>query len=246
MELTRLAALGAALMVAGAADGKSVRIDGLGGAIALQAKDVSHILFGGSATPSTFTGNALVSLHSDINGSGVATDGMVSIILAETNFGLSLMALIDDQTPGASFQSTTGTLGFTSTVSRSDVTGPNQWINDNSPGAIGGDIQVAIDEPGNLQFAGGLFRWDAVSEMGDGFGWSDLRTGDSIAMGFTEFSDMGFQFLSWDGSSWSVVEAAEFSVGGQFAYTATVIPLPAGASLGLIGLAAVAGARRRR
>jgi len=242
MQITRVVAAASAIAVVGVAEAKSVLIDGLGGGISLRAGNISGIAFGGESDP-RFTVPTLAAVNSAVKADGVTTAGMVSILLAQTDVGLSLMALVDDQQEGALFQSFDSSLGFTSTVSRSDVSGPDQWINDVVTATP--DIQVAVDIPGNLQFAGGSFDWDAASGMGDGFAWSGLQAGDFISMGFTEFADLSFQFLSWDGSSWGVVETADFSSGGQFAFSARVIPLPMGAGLGLLGLVGVAGARRR-
>ena len=54
-----------------------------------------------------------------------------------------------------------------------------------------------------------------------------------------------FQFVSWNGEDWEVVATGEFSRRDQFAFSFTVIPLPAPVALGLAGLAIVGIARRR-
>lgn len=242
MHKTRLVVAAAALAAGGTAYGKSVRIDGLGGAIALQSKDISSIVFGPGATPPKFTNEALAALHADIASSGVNTNDMVSIVFAKTSHGFTLLTLVDDQQHNVTFNQTTATLGFNSTVQRSDAMGPNQWIND-----AGGDIGVSLDFAGNFQTGLGTFNWDAASGFGDAFAWSDLQTGDFISNTFTEqVGALGFQFLSWEGGAWTVIDTAEFSAGGSFAYSAQVIPLPTGGALGVVGLASLAAVRRRR
>jgi len=242
MQMTRVVVAGAALAVAGAAYGKSVRIDGLGGAVLLEAKDVSDIVFGAGATPPTFSTGSLTALHADLNADGIVTNNMISVVFAKTSFGFSLLTLVDNQEDAVTFDRVTATLGFSSAVQRSDTLGPNQWINDQ-----GGDIAVSVDEPGNFQAGLGTFEWDSVSGFGDAFAWSDLAAGDFISNNFTELAaGFGFQFITFDGAEWQVAETAEFSGAGQFAYAARVIPLPTGGALGVVGLAGLAAMRRRR
>ena len=88
--------------------------------------------------------------------------------------------------------------------------------------------------------------------INDAFAWTGLAEGDGFTFNFTEMTGDAlasvdtFQFVTWNGQAWEVVSTAEFNPEGQFAFSFTVVPLPAPVLMGLAGLAGVIAFRRRR
>ena len=247
-SITAAAALCAAT---GLASAGAVEIAGIGGGLTLHSKDLTSIAF--TTGSPTFSTSDLEAIHDDIN-ADIMTDGCVTFILAEVDVGgttkLAFMALVDDQTSGT-FTGFTTSLGMTTTGNGTNL----EWIND-SGGDITGSLGSTFD---------GDFNWDHRTH-GDAFAWSNLLVGDVLNFRFEEnFAANGdlpttagltyppFQFLSWDGSDWVRVSGAGAGVGGkydftvndQFGFSATVIPLPMPALLGLAGLGLAHVARRR-
>ncbi len=228
-----------------------IEISGIGGGLTLFSKDLSGIAFTGSSP--TFSTSDLEAIHDDIN-ADIMTDGCVTFILAEVDVGgttkLAFVALVDDQTSGT-FTAFTASLGMTTTGNGTNL----EWIND-SGGDITGSLGSTFD---------GDFNWDAATH-GDAFAWSNLVAGDVLNFRFEEnFAANGdlpttagltyppFQFLSWDGTDWVRVSGIGAGAGGkydftsadQFGFSATVIPLPMPALLGIAGLGLAHVARRR-
>jgi hypothetical protein len=175
---------------------------------------------------------------------GVTTDGMVTFLLADTADGLSFITLVDDATMGGD-SGELNLLGMSSTAPSST----EYWIND-----LGFDI-MDIDDPFGINTtASGTFEWG--DNRGDAFAWSNLQDGDGVTFNFEEIEGGAlvegepFQFVTWNGDAWQVVETAGWSnmaAVGQFAFSfVTIVPLPAPVLLGLAGLAGVAAYRRRR
>ena len=101
--------------------------------------------------------------------------------------------------------------------------------------------------------AWGRFDWDA-DEKGDAFGWHGLDMGESGAMDFLQGKSRrgidGFQFLTWSADGWEVALTGEFESGDkkhqeQYGFQFAVVPIPGAVWMGMAGLAAVGGARRR-
>ena len=230
------------LGVAGAAHAGSVIIDAVGGPITLRSGDLSGLFTAGDLHDFTTPENKAVcdALLAD----GIATDGMVTFLLADTSDGLSFITLVDD----AAAEGDPGELN-TMNMSSTAPSSTEYWIND-----LGYDI-LDIDDPfGITTTASGTFEW--ADNRGDAFAWSNLQDGDGVTFNFDEMEGGAlaraepFQFVSWNGSAWQVIETAgwnEWATIGQFAFSfVTVVPLPAPLLLGLAGLAGVAIYRRRR
>ena len=101
--------------------------------------------------------------------------------------------------------------------------------------------------------ASGEFSWN--DNRGDGFAWTRLADGDGVTFNFSqiqgaglETGDFSFQFVSFNGDSWNVIDMGEWTDDGQFAFSfmVTMIPLPTPVLMGIAGLAGVALLRRRR
>ena len=80
----------------------TIFIDEAGGSLALTSKDLSGTVFGnGPNIPPTFTNAALQSIHDDIaanQAEAITTNGKISVVALDTNFGLSICILVDNET----------------------------------------------------------------------------------------------------------------------------------------------------
>jgi hypothetical protein len=243
-RITFGAATAASVALAGAVQAGTVVVDGLGGAVSMQSKEIAGVF--GASSPS-FTRDALGAIHDDLHAGGITTDGLVTFILADTDAGLAFVTLVDDDTIGDGAAEYDSQLGMTTTAPDTGV----RFIND-----VADDIDLFY-EPGNgTKTAAGEFTWDST-RYGDGFAWAELEEGDFVSFNFTKDgseyasfpgleSEDTFQFLSWNGEAWEVLATGEFSVNDQFAFSFTVIPLPAPVAMGLAGLVGVGVIRRRR
>ena len=242
MKLQMLAAVAVAgaFVVAGSALAGSIQVDLQGGALMMQSGSLSD-LFTDTST-NRFRGAALESVHNSLQADGVTTDGMVTFVLADTGNGLSFMALMDDETVGGGAPGET-MIGMSTTAPSTT----NYFINDpNDP--------VSINDPFGINTtAAGEFGWN--DNRGDGFAWTQLSDGDGVTFNFTDLAgtglgvgDFAFQFVTFNGESWEVVEMGNWTDDGQFAFSfmVTMIPLPTPVLMGVAGLAGVALLRRRR
>jgi hypothetical protein len=227
----------ACLCLAGAAHASSITISGTGGPMTLRAGNFSTLFQG--ADPHKFSAADLQSVHNTLHADGVTTDGFVTFLLADTSEGLSFLSLIDDNTvPGSTGH---GNLLGMSTTGPSSA---NYFIND-----VAGDNLTVSEPPGSTSVFGD-FAWD--NNGGDAFAWTGLGEGDSCDFSFSEMSGDAlagvdtFQFVTWNGQAWEVVDHASFTGDGQFAFSFAVVPLPAPVLMGLVGLAGVIAVRRRR
>ncbi|MCA9290582.1 MAG: VPLPA-CTERM sorting domain-containing protein [Phycisphaerales bacterium] len=234
---------GAALAVAGlgaSAHAGTVVIDGLGGPVYMQSTSIPGVF--GAGTP-TFTNAALNLVHDNLHADGITTDGLVTFILADTDNGLTWMTLVDDITIGSGAANIDSSLGMTSTAPDTGV----DFIND-----VNSDITQSFLPGNGTQVAAGTFNWDD-QKYGDAFAWANLMEGDFVSFNFNRYqnttpglnADDTFQFVTWNGSSWEVVTTGEFTNNNQFAYSFTVVPLPAPALIGLAGLSGLGILRRR-
>ena len=238
---TFLAVIGG-LGVAGAAHAGSVIIDAVGGPIIIRSGDLPGLFTAGELHDFTTPENKAVC--DALGADGISTDGMVTFLLADTSDGLSFITLVDDAAaPGD--PGDPNTFGMSSTAPSST----EYWIND-----LGYDI-LTIDDPFGINTtASGTFEW--FDNRGDAFAWSNLQDGDAVTFNFEELEGGAlvewepFQFVTWNGSAWQVIERAgwtEWVAIGQFAFSfVTVVPLPAPLLLGLAGLAGVVVYRRRK
>jgi len=235
-----IAVIGAAFANAG-----SIILDGLGGAVLMHSRDFNGGGVFGAGSPQ-FTNDAMTAVTNDLKADGIQVDRVVTFLLADTDDGLAFLTIVDDITQTAA--------GKEPTELQMTTTGPDSaggYIND-----AGEDIDQYFDPPTGTQTFAGHFSWNAARQA-DGFGWSRLVEGDFVSFNFVRGGPSApshpglrrsntFQFVSWDGDSWSVVATGGFTARDQFAFSFTVIPLPAPALLGLAGIATLAVCRRRR
>lgn len=188
--------------------------------------------------PNQFSDAALQSIHTSLWNSGIETDDRVTVLGLDTDYGTSLIFLIDG--PGIGSGGGDASLSFQSTA----PIGRTAWIND-QPDDIAGSINGASGK----QVAWGLFNWDPLLE-GDGFAWSNLQPGDGISAMFAAVDestwpelqiDDTFQFVGAVDAGWAVLDTASFSSAGYYSFTAQVVPAP-----GAFALLVIAGVRRRR
>lgn len=224
----------ACVLVASAASLASagqISVSSIGGGILLNSGPIGAGVFGDS--PTNWTSSALASVHASINGSGVITNGKVTFLAADTNHGLAMMALIDQEViPGAPSM---GAIHMDSVANGSNLA----FIND-----AAGFVTVTPSGPSS-RFATGDFGWNS-NGGGDAFAWAGLATGNSITFRFNRVAGgaLGlndpatFQFINWTGSAWAVVAVPEallsFSETNDFGFGATVL-VPAPSMLTLTG-----------
>jgi hypothetical protein len=227
------------LGIAGAAHAGSVVIDAVGGPIMLKSGDLSGLLAG--ADPHTFSSEENRDVLEALQADGISTDGMISFLLADTSDGLGFIALVDDDTVGGD-PGPANLIGMSTTAPSST----EYWIND-----YGYDI-LNIDDPfGITTTASGTFEW--FENRGDAFAWTNLQDGDGVTFSFEKMEGEAligedpFQFVTWNGDGWQVVETADWTENDQFAFSfVTIVPVPAPLLLGVAGLAGVAIHRRRK
>jgi hypothetical protein len=229
----------AGLTLTGAAQAGSVVIDAVGGPIMIKSGDLPSLFTDGGLHDFTSVENK--ALCDTLRADGVTTDGLVTFLLADTSDGLSFITLVDDANVGGD-QGNPNLIGMSTTAPSST----EYWIND-----LGYDI-LDISDPFNITTtASGTFDW--FDNRGDGFAWSNLQDGDGVTFSFERMegealvAEDTFQFVTWDGDAWQVVDTANWTEDGQFAFSfVTIVPLPAPLLLGLAGLAGVAAYRRRK
>jgi hypothetical protein len=225
---------GGRLAVSAHAGTALIEVDG-GGSFVLQSSTIAGVF--GAGAP-TFTNAALNEVHGSLHDSGISTNGCVTVMLAETDHGLSLMTLVDDNTPtGWSFVDS-----WLGVVSHAEDAGA-LFVND-----VNHDIQFQIDA-GGQQTAAGTFVWDS-DYHGDAMAWAGLNEGDSGDFCFTdfgcpEFSGDAFQFVSWNGNDWEVVATGDFNWMSKFSFEYAIIPVPEALGLGLAGFAGFVTLRRK-
>ncbi len=246
MRTPTVISLALASAVTACANAGSVLIQA-GGALTLNAGDLSASVFGGS--DSAWTAESLASAHSTLRRSGVQTDGKVTIAAANTSQGLSLLVLVDEALSSPLSGAMYGNLGMFSSASGSGLS----HISDASKGA-------KIQSVTNGTFAADVtYKWNS-NGAGEGFAWTNLGVGDAFSFRFVSSNlNLGldqastFQFVSWNGASWELVRSAQNSFDGrqQFGFSAEVIqtvvvPTPSAVALAFGPLLLLGSARRRR
>jgi hypothetical protein len=233
----------ALLCLSSLANAGTVVIDALGGPVQMHSTTVNNVF--GSASP-VLTNSALTSIHDSLNADGVGTAGKVTFVLLDTDAGLSFVTLVDNNPNGEGSGTADSSLSMTSTANTLN----QEFINDQ-----GSDITTLVDPGFGLQTAAGEFNWDSDIE-GDGFAWANLAVGDTATFNFDKlFGDLPtspglsdsdtFQFVSFNGESWEIVSVGNWTDNNQFAFSYTVVPLPAALGVGLAGLAMVTLRRKR-
>jgi hypothetical protein len=194
--------------------------------------------------------NSLASAHASLNASGVATNGKVTFVAADTDHGLAFLALIDqelaEQPPIAQ-----GNLHMDSVAHGSSIA----FVNGLSP--------IAVTQTGfGSQIATGNFSWNS-NGGGDAFAWANLLQGNTMTFRFNRIAGQPlalddpntFQFVTWTGSGWAIIplpsNQVSFTASSDFGFAAnvttpTVIPLYPAAMLAALPLMLIPVVRRGR
>jgi hypothetical protein len=208
---------------------ESVVINSDAGEIVLNSGSSS--IFSDEVNPHFFTANDLLNTHTSLNSSGINTSGTVTIVLAETLNGLSMIALVDDETGAGLLPSPDSALHMHTSAPQG-----TQFFSGSDPNAI-----LVHDSRESLAEA--LYLWDSET-TGQGFSWSGLSNGDSGSFTFTAFDERDLetldtiQFVSWAGGGWQLIQSSNFGE-GSFNFSYGVVPLPAAFPIGLAGLGGV-------
>lgn len=217
----------ACVLVASAASfaaADQIAVSSIGGGILLNSGPIGAPVFGDS--PISWSSDALATVHAAINAGGISTNGKVTFLAADTNHGLAMMTLIDQElVPGPSSM---GSVHMDSVANGSNLA----FIND----AAG--LVTVTPNGASSRIATGNFAWNSNGGA-DAFAWAGLTTGNSITFRFNRvdgaalgLSDPGtFQFINWTGTEWAVVAVPEsllsFSETNDFGFAATVaVPAP--------------------
>ena len=209
-----------------------VQLDGVG-SYQLQSHAIDGILDGASPYLST---DDLATIHENLNGWGIETDGKITLLPINTPAGLALFTLMD-QEMGDGDTGIDASVGIVSTASNS----LSMYINDATQ-----DSWNLIEPPFGSQTLGATFVWGSIGS-GDGFAWAGMEYGDALSYNFSSIDgDTGldadaFQFVSWD-DGWTVLGSDGFKEDGSQVFTGSVVPAPPAALL----LAAFTLNRRRR
>ncbi len=191
---------------------------------------------------SVITNSDLEDIQASMIAAGIETRGHLSLMLAETAQGLSLINLfdgLDGTAPGTPPTSVLGCQlvweGIDTTMVNLDAGGT--WVV--SPG--GGDLLVGA----------GAFQWQADISY-EAMSMTDLSIGQSV---YLQFNDLGLhdmdadvlQLITFSGTSgWQVERTVEF-IDDVIAIDATVTTvIPAPATLALLTAWGIGGRRRRR
>ncbi|MDP7028779.1 MAG: hypothetical protein QF733_00995 [Phycisphaerales bacterium] len=181
-------------------------------------------------------------IQDSLNAAGIETRGHLSIMLAETEQGLSLINLfdgVDGTAPGTPPTSVLGCQlvweGIDTTMVNLDAGGT--WVV--SPG--GGDLLVGV----------GAFQWQADISY-EAMSMTDLSIGQSLYLQFNDLglhdmSDEVLQLITFSGAAgWQVEQTVGFT-DDVIAIDATVtVIIPAPAALAVLAAAGIRGRRRRR
>lgn len=220
---TLLVSLASLTTLASLASAGQISVSGIGGGILLNSGPLSSVAFGNA--PQNWTTPSLATVHASINASGIATDGKITFLAADTDRGLSIMALIDQElAPGAS---SLGTVHMDSVANCSNLA----YVNDTA------NLLLVTPVSANSRIASGNFTWNS-NGSGDAFAWAGLDDGDSMTSHFNRVAgstlglmDPGtFQFINWSGTSWSLISVPQnllsFTNANDYQLAATVVPAP--------------------
>jgi len=220
-----------------------------GGSFNLNPGDLTSTVF--NAMSPNFTNGSMGFIHNQLQGDGIVTNNVITIMAGRTDDGLALFALLDDDS-GVLSQSFNSRMDMVAVArDNNEVGGITGWVNDN-----GGEL---VQTAGSNTLASTYtfnttFEWDNDGQ-GDGFALSKLELNDSGSLVFNPLNfglagvENGFQYVSWDNGEWVVAGTGNFNnaaLGGSItSLDWRVIPLPGAGAMSLAGLALV-GARRRR
>jgi uncharacterized protein (TIGR03382 family) len=232
-----ISAAGAGLLASSALAG-IIHVSPIGGGIDLTSGEIGAPVFGPGPD---WAHSSIAALHASINASGVTTDGKVTFAALDSDHGLAMVALVDQDTgvPGADVPATVHMDGVSDGTSLSFTSDP-----------------LFISPPSTTtRVATGEFNWNS-NGSGSGFGWANLHDGSTITWRFQKSGPLGldepatFQFVTWNGEGWSLIPVdpaqASFSASGEFGFSSNVTLVPAPGALALGALAASLLLRRRR
>jgi len=211
----------------------SIILDNLGGPVSLNAGSMTGLTAGSGAMDEA----AMALLHADLHADGIGTDNMITFLLANSEAGLTFVALVDDNTVGQGFGSPSQLV--LTTTAPDDV---SAHVN-----AEGGDLTAFSHNAPHRTFSA-MWGWNGAFE-GDGYAWGNLGNGDFLSynlqnLGSSLDGGTPMQFVSFDDGVWSVAATADFFSTGQFVFTGQVVPGPG--VLAMIALAGMASGRRSR
>lgn len=240
--------IAAIVALAGSASAGSIRIQeqAVGGVtFVLESGNLAPQVF--SAASPNFSNGALGFMHTELANDGINTNDIITIIAGDTDDGLALFALIDQESGG--FIGHNSRLDLVAVADDENNNGITGWVNDNSGELIQTSNQNPISGVYNWN---NTFQWDNRA-TGDAFAMSDLELNDSGSLVFntlpgfgTTGVSRGFQYVSFINGQWTVIHTGSFNPqGASTSLDWQVIPLPGVGAMGLAGLAVV-GARRRR
>ena len=200
------------------------------------------------------SGPELRDLHTQLNAGGIVTDGVVTILLADTDAGLTLFALVDSNVNNGD-----GALDAILGMSSTTVATAGYVMND-----LGVDL-ANYSNDGSTQSLWGDYFWHPDGGA-DGMGWTGLVHGDTGTFDFSAYlsqpgeggqsigestfaglaSNETFQFINWNGSAWETIMSSSFDEGGSFSFAFAIVPAPPAIALGLAGLGIISMSRKRR
>ncbi len=230
--------------VAAIASAGQINVSDIGGGIILNSGPLSLTTFGNG--PSSWTSASLAAVHTSLNAGGVSTNGKITFLAVDSDNGLSLLALVDQQLVGG--LSTLGHVRMDSVANGTSLA----FVND----AAGG---VTVTPSGlGSRTASGEFVWNS-NGSGVGFAWAGLNAGNTITFRFNRSSGstLGlddpstFQFINWTGSAWAPVSVSanllSFTDTNDFGFAASVVvPGPSAAAIALGALLPIVSRRRAR
>ena len=220
-----------------------VGISNIGGGLVMNSGPLSAGAFGNAQTD--WTTNSVASVNATLNASGIGTNGRITFIAADTDQGLSFMALIDEQ-----LLDQAAAMGHVHLDSVANDTS-SAFVN-----TLGGGFAIAPMGT-DSRIASGDLEWNSTGG-GSAFAWANLVNGNSATMRFTFVNGtfLGldpvatFQFVTWTGSTWSVISVPDsllsFSATGDYGFAANVIPAPSVLFAAGLPMIVASTIRRRR
>jgi hypothetical protein len=242
------------MMLSGSLFAGQIDVDAIDGGLTMNSANLSSILFTSSSPTFAVADMYNVQEHILDHSSGIDLNSKVTIILAETSMGLSILSLNDlQEAPSRGASDADTALGFSSTAYSTAA----RMVRDV-------DGTITQTESAGLQTAAGFFEWDSTNQ-GSAFAWTELVAGDYGTFNFhsgdqeseppypyptfpgLNASDT-FQFLTWDDvdSEWELVNTSSFSSNNQFSFAFNVLPVPSALGIGAAGLLGLVSMRRRR
>ncbi|MFN0010668.1 MAG: hypothetical protein ACKVS8_03385 [Phycisphaerales bacterium] len=229
--------------IASVASAGQIFISNIGGGITMNSGPLSGMAFTNSQT--NWTDLSLSNVHASLNANGLATANKITILTADTDHGLALIALMDRQ------MAAEGVFASGNVHMDSIANGDNlAYINS------GGSVSIGMNTA-DARVASGNFGWNA-NDGGAGFAWAGLITGNTTTFRFSRLDTLAlglddpstFQFANWNGASWETVAVAAdlltFSTTDGYGFSAvTLIPAPS-AVMAVAPALALALVRRRR